>query len=92
MQDAPEQIWAWKWDFPYARKVNGKCEWSSVAYPQEQAVTKYITEAECQRRVVAERAACAAIAKAHDFSVMSNTAADVRAAQIAAAIMARNPE
>lgn len=42
MSDAPERIWAWRWDLPYPSKCNGKREWGTAMYPSEQAVTAYV--------------------------------------------------
>ncbi len=39
---APERIWAWVWDFPYPSKYQGKAEWSSVAYPEDQEAGDYL--------------------------------------------------
>jgi len=33
---------AWVWNLPYPSKHNGSTSWSSVAYPSEQDVHKYI--------------------------------------------------
>ena len=39
---APERIWAWVWDLPYPSKCQGKAEWSSVAYPEDQEAGDYL--------------------------------------------------
>jgi hypothetical protein len=42
MTDAPKRIWAWVWDLPYPSRGQGKPEWSSKMFPEEQDVSHYI--------------------------------------------------
>ena len=102
MQDAPERIWAWSWQTVPMGQWGVTQSPSSVSYTRTDLC---ITEAECQRRIDAEREACAvladevengsdilrlgALAAGDSTGAIVHREATVTAKEIAAAIRAR---